>query len=247
MNRYFNTVLLLSLLIGINKIEGQISQVPDDFICDVPSFSESFENGIPAGWIGLESDSAKLSAFNEGWVIDQGATFTPNTGPSAAQDGTFYIYCDGSGPISRSDTASLLSPIINTGASRSPALQFYVNMHGQSGSLIVNVLEGGNKTQVLGPISAAIPGGLHLASVWEEVFIDLSAYQAKDIQIEFATIKPAGSNAGDIAIDNIRICNSTNAVPTLSEWAIMVLMLIILIVGIVSLKERSKGFVEIRP
>ena len=235
--------LILSVFIGgviwCTSLSAQIAPVTDGFLCDINRYTESFESGLPTGWTGLKLDTAKLGGFNEGWVLDQGMTFTPNTGPDAAQDGTFYIYCDGSGPIGRSDTARLVSPVINTGASLEPALQFYLNMHGQSGSLTVNIIDGSNKYQALGPISAMVPGGLHASSVWEEIFIDLSNYQAKDIQIEFVTMKPAGASVGDIAIDNIRICNSTATVPTLSEWAVIILMQLLLIIAIQTIKSPT--------
>lgn len=232
--------LLTTILFALTSMcLAQIAPTPADFLCDRPLFSEGFEGGIPAGWTGLNVEMAKTGGFNEGWVRDMGMTFTNNTGPTGAQEGTYYAYCDGSGPIARGDSAILTTSLINIGLVTSPALLFHLNMFGQSGVLYVSIIEGGSKQQVLGPISGAVPGGIHAADEWEEIFIDLSAYRDSDIQIEFLAMKPTDASVGDIAIDNLRICTSSNAVPTMGEWGIICVFLLIMIFGVVSLKNPS--------
>ena len=94
---------------------AQISPVPASYSCDDVIFSESFEAGIPAGWSNLNLDAVKLMSINDGWVIDRDTTFTTGTGPSGAENGDFYAYCDGSGPIARDLEVFLTTPSISIG------------------------------------------------------------------------------------------------------------------------------------
>ncbi|MEL6123496.1 MAG: hypothetical protein AAFR14_07220, partial [Bacteroidota bacterium] len=89
MNDSFSLALAL-LLLSWSPLLSQISPAPSDFQCGSILFEESFENGIPTEWDTLRLDRAKNSLFNEGWVIDRDTTFTTMTGPSGAQDGSFY-------------------------------------------------------------------------------------------------------------------------------------------------------------
>lgn len=234
-------IILLFSIIATLELFAQISPTPPDFSCDIDVFSESFENGLPPDWSNLEPDSAKLAHFNEGWVRDRDTTFSSGTGPDMAQDGEYYIYCDGSGPIGRGDTATTISPVINLGPGFRPAMTFYLNMFGRSGSFYVNVISGGNSTQVLTPVSGNVDGGIHAMSEWEEVYINLNPWKNQSIQIEFVTVKPSNGYNGDIAIDNIVICSSSNPIPTLSEWGLIILTLVLFIFGIVAIKEQSNS------
>ena len=217
---------------------AQISPAPGDFTCDVTIFSESFEGGIPVGWSDVALDAFKLgTSFNEGWVIDRDTTFTPNVGPNGAQDGDFYIYCDGSGPIGRGTVATMTTPLISIPNVNVPVLTFYLNMHGQSGAFMVSIIDGTTKTQVLAPVDGDVPDGIHTADEWELIYIDLSDYMNKDIQIEFGATKPkiptTGPIEGDISVDNVLICSSVVTIPTLGQWSLILLALLVLIIGAV--------------
>jgi len=237
----FSIVCCSFLLI---KLSAQIAPAPGEFACDQTIFSESFESGIPAGWTDIALDAFKTgTSFNQGWVIDRDTTFTANVGPDMAQDGDFYVYCDGSGPIGRGAVATMTSPVINIPDVNVPALTFYLNMNGQSGSFMVNILEGTTSTNVISPVNGDVPGGIHAGDEWEQLYVDLTPWIGKDIQIEFGGTKPAAPTSvpreGDIAIDNITICSSVVTVPTLGEWSLIILGLITMILGVLSLKLRS--------
>ena len=237
--KQMNTVVincLLTIVIILAKlsfINAQISPVPAGFNCDEIIFSESFENGIPVGWNSLSVDRAKGNFFNEGWVIDRDTTFTTATGPEGAQDGVFYIYCDGSGPIGRGSFVALTSPLIDLTDVNEPALSFYLNMHGRSGIFYVNVVEGANVIQALSAVDGNVAGGVHTANVWEEVHIDLSGYINKTIAIQLVAQKPLDPHNGDVAIDNLVVCSKAipAPIPTISLWCLLTLSSMFLVIG----------------
>ena len=67
----------------------------------------------------------------------------------------------------------------------------------------------------------------------------------KSIQIEFVTVKPNSGSNGDIAVDNIRIHSLALTVPTLGEWGIITLFLLLLIVAISTIRGfAAKGCIS---
>ena len=239
--RIINSVLLI-LFVMLVRLEGQISPVPSDFSCDVILLSEDFELGIPADWNTINPDSAKISGFNEGWILDRDTTFTGATGPDMAQSGDYYIYCDGSGPVTRGSVVPLRSPEISLTGINNPSLTFYLNMHGTSGLFYVNVVTGTTVNKVLPDVNGNVAGGLHASNEWEEIYIDLTPYLDQSIRLEFVTMKPGGSISppGDIAIDNVMVCGGSSTVPTLSQWGVIIVFFSLLIFGIIAIQqERS--------
>lgn len=247
--RIINLYLILLLaFLYLGEINGQIAPSPVDFACDQVIYTESFEAGVPQGWMDLGIDQYKTgTSFNEGWVIDRDTTFTAGTGPNGAEEGDFYAYCDGSGPIGRGETASMLSPPIEIPDAYVPALTFYLNMHGRAGSFEVNIVPNGESPiSILPAVSADIPGGLHDAGEWEQIYVSLDAYKNQSVQLEFVTTKPSGVNEGDIAIDHISICTSVEpvTVPAMGQWGVMILFMICIILGVVAISNGSFTPVE---
>jgi len=234
----YSLPLVFFLFLLQHALSAQIAPAPDGFSCDQIIYAESFESGVPAGWTDLGVDQYKSGAsFNEGWVIDRDTTFTTGTGPDGAQDGDFYAYCDGSGPVGRNSEARMLSPLIDIPDVNAPVLTFYLNMYGQSGSFRLNVIPaGGSATTVVPTVNGDVPGGIHGPDVWELIYLDMSAFINQSVQLEFMTNKPSSVNIGDISIDNVTICSSPNTVPTLGEWGIIALFLLLSIFGLVGLR-----------
>ncbi len=227
-----------------NFLQAQtISPPPLDFACEENLFSENFESGIPSDWL-VESSlyTGPLRAYADflaGWFHHSGPTDSPGTGPDEAYEGDFYVYCEGTGPALRGEMVTLTSPAIDLSVGAVINISFFLNMHGPSASLAVHVIEGGVVTNVL----PAVAGGIHSSSEWEEVYIDISDWRNKTIQIQFEAVKPGFGLNGDISIDAVQVCGSFARVPTLSEWAIIILMLTMMVVGVVFLKNvRSASF-----
>ena len=108
------------------------------------------------------------------------------------------------------------------------------------GSLKVNVLSGPGfaTTETVLTLS----GAQHPSSSvdnWEEAFIDIRQYAKQTIKVEFEGMKML-TNQGDIAIDLVEVCSEPR-VPTMGEWGLIILGLILMIFGIVAV--RSKSFV----
>lgn len=241
---YKKYITIMSLFLGLQlypiDMISQLSPVPTGFEISTVAYEEDFESGVPLGWTNIVLDQAKLSSINNGWVVDRDTTFTSGTGPAMAQSGDFYAYCDGSSPIGRGVLAATTTAAIDLTGATAPALIFHLNMHGRAGSFYVNIVDGMDRTQVLSPVDGDIPGGVHDPDTWEEIFIDLSAYVDRSVQIEFVTMKPSIPNTGDVAIDNVRVVSSVvTAIPTLGQWSLISLMLLLMIFTAVALQYKS--------
>ncbi len=234
MNRVLFVVF--AVLLSFGYVNAQISPAPVGYSCAVDVFSEAFEGGVPSGWeISTDNYTGPLRTYTnglEGWFLHTGTTFTPGTGPTGAFEGSSYIYCEGSGPILRADTASLTSPMITLPNNPDLAMSFYTNLYGPTGStgtFGVYIFSNGTKSSLLTPVASNTHTS---ASTWEQVYLDLSVYAGQSVQIMFQGIKPPIGGADvDISIDQIEICSAEPvAVPSVSTWGVIILMLLMLIV-----------------
>ena len=208
--------------------------------CDTLLFSESFDtimmNMVAAGWTG---DFDQTVAFDEGWTVSSG-TSTQNhlnpddpTGPMTPYAGAQYIYFETSGPAPISATSQITSPeVFIPGAGAS--LSFFLFMHGADmGSLEINALVGPDVIQLALFTEEIQPSKL---APWQYVSIDISAFRDSSIRIQFIGQK-GSTDLGDIAIDELSICASREQiVPTMSTWAICILILILLILSVSQLR-----------
>ena len=72
-------------------------------------YNQNFESAI-----GLTQDSGD----DTDWTRQTGATGSSSTGPSAANQGSYYAYIEASSPHYPSKTANLLTPCLNTAGSK---------------------------------------------------------------------------------------------------------------------------------
>ena len=201
---------------------------------------QDFESGFPPiGWTG---DFDTNTTFDEFWVLGSGPSTSGHmntadpTGPSGAFAGSQYLYFEASGPAGVGATSSIQTPSF-TVSGANPTLTFFLFMHGVDiKSLMVNAMSG------TGPTLLATYTGERQTSKtdsWEQIDIDLSAFDGQTISIEFMAMKNV-TNLGDIAIDNVSAsATPPPLVPTLSQWAIVLLFLLLLIGSIVALKEKT--------
>lgn len=162
-------------------------------------YTESFEAGLGL-WTNATGDDIN-------WTRDSGGTSSSSTGPSSAQDGTFYLYTEASTnvtpPGSPNKIALLNSPCIDLAALSGISLEFGYHMYGSNmGTMevLVSTNDGANYT------SLWTKSG-DLGNNWNLATIDLTAYAGSVIKLQFNGTT-GSSFRSDMAIDNISIKSS---------------------------------------
>ncbi|WP_024770109.1 M14 family zinc carboxypeptidase [Aquimarina macrocephali] len=162
-------------------------------------YTESFETGLGL-WTNATGDDIN-------WTRDSGGTSSSSTGPSSAQDGTFYLYTEASTnvtpPGSPNKTALLNSPCIDLAILSGISLEFGYHMYGSNmGAMevLVSTNDGANYT------SLWTKSG-DLGNSWNQAAIDLTAYAGSVIKLQFKGTTGT-SFRSDMAIDNISIKSS---------------------------------------
>ncbi len=163
-------------------------------------YTESFEAGFGV-WTNAVGDDID-------WTRDAGGTPSSSTGPSTAQDGSFYLYTEASTNVSPpgnpNKMALLTSPCIDLASLSGVSLEFGYHMYGSNmGTMevLVSTDDGSNYT------SLWTRNG-DLGNIWNQAAIDLSVYAGSVIKLQFKGITGTGFRS-DMAIDNIRILSST--------------------------------------
>ena len=166
-------------------------------VVQVLLFSEGFE-ADPGDWVNSTN-------YDFNWLTNSGST-PSNTGPSAASEGSRYIYVEASTPNYPNKTGAFeftydLMSLLNT------ELKFDYHMYGQEmGSLFVDVYDG-----VWHQAVWSATGQKHFSSgeSWDEAAVDLSAYQDQSgVKIRFRGVT-ASSWSSDMAVDNVRLFGIT--------------------------------------
>ncbi len=155
-------------------------------------YAESFEASFGA-W-------AQSAADDFNWSRGSGSTPSSNTGPSAAAQGSFYLYLEASSPNNPSKTAILESPCYDLNGQSAAIFSFNYQMYGASsmgGLTLQATTDGTNWTSVWTRSG-------NLGNTWLSADVDLAAYLGGTIKLRF--VGTTGSTwQGDIAIDNISL------------------------------------------
>lgn len=237
-------LLHLTLLLGVmflttHQVVSQSGLNPLNTVCGESLIQEDFGAMQPIGWTGSFNMGVVVT---EGWTSATGPTPTANTGPDAPFKGSHYLYLETNGPAPLDSSYRIQTPVIDFGGDAS-ILRFRLLMHGaQIGSFQVNVLTGPTyttRTQLLNRVGQQHTSGA--VANWEDIFLDLTAYSSQMVKIEFVGMKGAGE-LGDIGIDDVVVCKYI-LIPTLSQWGIIILSLLALIIGILGIRnnERNRG------
>jgi len=164
-------------------------------VSTVFSQCEGFESGL-----GIFS---QVSGDDIDWIRKSGRTSSSNTGPTTAEEGSWYMYIETSGSNSPSKDAKLRTSCIKIDQ---PTLSFKYHMYGSTmGTLRVNLINNStNQTTTIFTRSG------DQGNNWLSANIDLASYQGQDVILEF--FGTTGSSfRSDIAIDNIcfggPVCN----------------------------------------
>ena len=160
------------------------------FGCIAADTSESFESGQGIVW--------ELDPNNTiDWTNQSGGTPSFNTGPSAAFDGSYYMYTEASGNGSNKE-AIMYTSCVDPLAWNQLSFVFAYHMSGTSmGSLTIDVSTDSGTTWIQEWTISGSQG-----NQWNEAQLDLSSY-TQDISVRVHAVTGNGYSS-DIAIDLLR-------------------------------------------
>lgn len=169
-------------------------------------YNEGYETGL-GGWSQGTGDD-----FD--WTRRSGSTPSSNTGPSAASQGSFYMYVEASAPNNTSKTTYFNSPCFDLTTLNSATMSFKYHMYGiaSMGSLTLQAsIDNGSSWSALWSRAG------NQGNAWLTASIDLSPYTGNDVQLRFVGTT-TNQWQGDIAIDDIAL--SSNATSTTANLSI---------------------------
>ncbi len=164
-------------------------------------YNEGFESGL-GGWTQGSGDD-----FD--WIRQSGGTPSNSTGPSSADQGSFYVYVETSNPNNPSKTTILNSPCFNLAGETAASFTFRYQMTGNAvGELKLEASSnnGASWTQVW---SRSGDQG----APWNSANVDLTSYVGDSVQLRF--VGTSGSSwQGDMAVDTIALSTGGTSTPT---------------------------------
>ncbi len=173
-------------------------------------YEDGFETPENYGfWQNLSDDD-----FN--WTRKSGPTTSTLTGPSAANEGNFYLYTESSSPNYGNKVArvSVYDQTVPTNLSGFE-ISFDYHMYGSSmGSLALIAYEYGNLSN---PIYLWQMND-NQGDIWFNTIINLDAFIGSNLQLVFEGTT-ANSYRSDMALDNIRMTECTNNICNLPPVA----------------------------
>jgi hypothetical protein len=175
-----------------------ISSAADFTITSAPSvpYSESFESGL-GDWVQEISND-----FD--WARRTGSTPSDGTGPSIAQDGSYYLFTEASYGNNPAKLAQI-SCWFNLQSAINPELSFYYHMRGAAmGTLKVEASTDGVNWAELFLISG------DQGDAWTQATVSLSDYtgQLTEVRISGTT---GSSFTSDMAIDNLSLSEASSS------------------------------------
>ncbi|GAA4109171.1 hypothetical protein GCM10022393_05630 [Aquimarina addita] len=171
-------------------------------------YAQEFENTL-GSWQQSEEDDLD-------WSINSGGTPSNNTGPTNANQGTYYLYVEASGNNTGypSKQAIITSPCFDLSTLSTATFSFEYHMYGaiDMGTIALEVSTDDGTSW----ISIWNETG-NKGNSWNTVSVDLSAYTGQTIQLRFNRIT-GGTWQADIAIDTLTLttgsAKSTSIVKT---------------------------------
>lgn len=166
-------------------------------------YTQNFESGI-----GLTQDTGD----DLDWTRQTGGTPSGSTGPSAANQGSYYAYIEASSPNYPSKVANLITPCLNTAGASTTTLTFDYHMYGAAmGTLNVQVQPDGASTwTTVWTLSG------DQTNTWNSATVDLASYAGQTFKIRFNGVT-GSSYTSDISIDDVSVSTAAAAtcdVPT---------------------------------
>lgn len=155
-------------------------------------YTESFEAGL-GSWCQNANDDID-------WTRKTGSTTSSNTGPSAASQGSYYMYIEASSPNYPSKNAILESPCFDLSGLGGASMKFAYHMYGATmGTLKLEAsTNNGQSWTTLWTLSG------NQGNSWKEAMVDLAAYVGGKVTLRFNGTTGT-SFTGDMSVDNVRI------------------------------------------
>ena len=185
--------LLLFLIILIS------SSIFSQNLCIESDTSESFENGLGNTW--LQDPNNDIN-----WTNRSGSTPSPQTGPSAAFSGSFYMYTEASLPFGQyaNRQAIIYINCVDPSKWNKLSLAFAYHMYGSSmGTLSIEVSTDNGSTW-----NQEWDRSGNQGNQWNETYIDLSSY-ISDISVRIKSVT-GSSFRSDMAVDLVRFTEMPN-------------------------------------
>lgn len=166
-------------------------------------YTESFETGF-GDWTQAVGDD-----FD--WSRNSGATPSTGTGPTAANQGTFYIYTEATTPNNPGKVAILNSPCFNLTSITDPEVTFDYHMFGNDmGSLVLEVRTSTTNWTTLWSRTG------DRGNQWLQISINLQPYASfNDVRFRFRATTSGFTS--DMAIDGFEIASATAVSTTTIE------------------------------
>ncbi len=173
---------------------------PNNCVSSFP-FTESFESSL-GQWSDDTGDDLNFTR-------NSGGTPSNGTGPSAAADGTTYIYVEASvnGTGYPNKRAILNSPCLDFSALATPNITFQYHMTGSA----IETLTVEARTNNTGSWTSVFSRAGAQGSNWNTANVDLTAYAGQsNVQLRFNVVTGDGNQGwqSDIAIDAVSIQNN---------------------------------------
>jgi len=163
-------------------------------------YAEGFESGL-GQW-------SQTGGDNLDWTRNSNGTASSNTGPSAAYEGTSYMYIEASTSAfwdfssTPDQTAGLISPCFNLNGKATASLTFQYHMYGDNNDMNLDLevsIDGGNTWS-----SAVWSDTGDQGNQWNAATVNLDAYVNEYVTLRFWGTTGA-TYRSDIAIDDIEL------------------------------------------
>ena len=181
-------IRLVQITIHDNDVPSSGLQLFEQRLQSYP-YSESFESASNT-WTNATGD-------NMDWTRKSGATGSGSTGPTVAQEGSYYYYTEASGYYNK--VAILESPCFDLTGESSAEFSFYYHMYGSTmGALSLEATTDGTNWTSLWSKSG------DQGNNWIQATVSLSAYLGDEVKLRF--YGRTGTNIrSDMAIDNVTL------------------------------------------
>jgi hypothetical protein len=190
-----NTATEVIRTITVNDVSSGCSGGINSF-----PYAEGFENTL-GGWTQSSNDDIN-------WTVDANGTPSSGTGPSAASQGSFYVFVEASGNNTGypNKQAILNSPCFDLSALSAAVFSFKYHQFGAAnmGSIDLEASDdnGASWTSLWNSTG-------NLGNTWLTATIDISAYVGSSLQLRFNRVT-GNTWQADIAIDDIGLSDGGN-------------------------------------